>query len=355
MEPETLHKACREGMSAEHVARLIAQGANVNSRDGQGRPPLFYAPSEQVVGVLLANGANINSTSGGTSLLAEAISFYKYDLAEILIRRGADVNLTGDSLRGECLTPLHQAAITPFNFDNDAGKEIETARLEPIARMLIKAGATVDTRLPGGEGRYAGATPLHLAADGKNLAVMKLLIANGADVNARKQDGITPLIVAILARDFDAAALLIDSGACLRQADVLKRYQARRSHTDLTPLHIAARGESECALRVAEFIISNGADLNAHGSDGGTPLVFAIDANKRWGAFQPETQPMCVKMIELLVKSGADPNHRDQYGQSALGYIEKSRGAQFALRALGRKREVPLLRKVWRRWTPNHG
>ena len=60
-------------------------------------------------------------------------------------------------------TPLHIAS------------RIEETRGEKCTKMLLKSGA--DTNLAMQDGR----TPLHIAGESGNIAVLKLLLANGAD------------------------------------------------------------------------------------------------------------------------------------------------------------------------------
>ena len=43
----------------------------------------------------------------------------------------------------------------------------------------------------------SGSTPLHDAAQGAHKEIVELLIANGADVNAKDEDGLTPLDLAV--------------------------------------------------------------------------------------------------------------------------------------------------------------
>lgn len=57
-------------------------------------------------------------------------------------------------------------------------------------QLLLAKGADVNAR------RNAGDTPLHHAAYGGHLEAIKALLRAGADVNAQKGDGITPLLMA---------------------------------------------------------------------------------------------------------------------------------------------------------------
>ena len=107
-----------------------------------------------------------------------------------------------------------------------------------------------------------GLTVLGHAAWGGHKEIVELLIAKGADVNA-KYEGWTPLHTAVEGGHKEIAELLIDNGADVNAMDKDGR----------TPLHFAsAKGHKE----VAELLIANGADVNAKiegGSHkGNTPL-----------------------------------------------------------------------------------
>jgi ankyrin repeat protein len=55
--------------------------------------------------------------------------------------------------------------------------------------------------------------PLHAAVAGQYVDIVKLLIAHGADVNARQQSGFTPLMAARQNNDKETEALLLEAGA----------------------------------------------------------------------------------------------------------------------------------------------
>lgn len=58
-----------------------------------------------------------------------------------------------------------------------------------------------------------GSTPLHLAAANANPGPLKVLIAAGANPNARDRDGMTPLHVAAYSQNATHAQLLLEAGA----------------------------------------------------------------------------------------------------------------------------------------------
>jgi ankyrin repeat protein len=108
-----------------------------------------------------------------------------------------------------------------------------------------------------------GGTPLDRAATTGHADIVRLLLANHADVNARNNDGMTPLYGAAENGYTEVAILLLAS-----KADV-----NARTHGGYTPLHVAAsRGRKE----VTRLLLDNGADVNAKAGDGSTPLHWAV-------------------------------------------------------------------------------
>ena len=75
-----------------------------------------------------------------------------------------------------------------------------------IAELLIAAGADVNAK-----NKY-GTTPLHKAAFYGHKEIAELLIANGVDVNAKKNNGRTPLDRAIWINETEIADLIRKHG-----------------------------------------------------------------------------------------------------------------------------------------------
>ena len=157
-------------------------------------------------------------------------------------------------------------------------------------QQAIKAGADVNAR------NDNGSTPLMYAAMSNiNSEVVSVLIKAGADVNAKDSTGVTPLLVAAGANTIsEVVSVLIKAGANVNA----------RADNGTTPLMIAVRYSTN--TEVLSVLIKAGADVNAMTDDGSTPLLFAALFN---------TNP---DVVSVLIKAGADVNARNDDGSTPL-------------------------------------
>jgi len=133
---------------------------------------------------------------------------------------------------------------------------------------------------------------IHVAAQYGKIEAVNQHIAAGTDVNAKNDDGETPLDVAFLYNETETADPLrkhggkhgtIHGAARGGDIEVVKEFlatgtdvNAKSSWNGSTPLHHAAEyGHKE----VAELLIAEGADVNAPAKYGLTPLDVAIQSS----------------------------------------------------------------------------
>ena len=90
---------------------------------------------------------------------------------------------------------------------------------------------------------------LNTAAWNNNAAEAKRLIANGADVNAKNEDGWTPLHLAAIQNAAEVAKVLIANGAEVNAND----------NRGNTPLYWAESSQDDTA-EVKKVLIANGAE-----------------------------------------------------------------------------------------------
>lgn len=204
----------------ERVARMLDANAGLlNARGGSGESAALlavYYGKKDVLELLLGRGAELNifeaAAAGkverlavllaadpslangyapdGFPLLGLAAFFGYLEAVNLLLRHGADVNAVSRNATG--YTALTGAV---------AGDHAE------IAAALLAAGANANHR-------YAsGYTPLHEAAAGGKTKIVVLLLAHRADPKARTDDGQTPLVMAEAKGHADVAALLRQHGA----------------------------------------------------------------------------------------------------------------------------------------------
>jgi len=178
------------GGDVEAVRSMIKQNPLlVNSRRPDKHPLLVIAAQGDhwdLVELLVNKGADVNAASTGGTALHYAASKGKGEVVAFLLENGADPNAE-DMIRR---TPLYHAVWQGH---------------EDIVSLLLARGATVNVR------DKHGTTPLHNA---RTVAVARLLLEAGADVNAKNEDGLTALDLAVHAWGLPSVAeLLREHGA----------------------------------------------------------------------------------------------------------------------------------------------
>lgn len=270
---------------------LLTAGADVNAKDERGITPLMYAAwvgSTEAMARLLDRGAdpNLASGTGATALMLSATEIEK---VRLLTGRGASVNAV--SARGR--TALFLAAMSD--------------RSAAIVRLLIAAGADVHAV------DSLKMTLLHAAAVGNDAETVRVLVEAGLDVNAVDFKGYTPLISASSNGNLAAVRLLLAKGAGVNAVSGDGAFQKVKAGTlaqgRFTPLIMAAPFGS---IELVQALLDAGADVNAQDVRGMTPLALAVATDRDNGA-----------TIRALMAKGAGLNVKSLAGETALDWAMK--------------------------------
>ena len=311
--------------TAQKFAKITFNGSTMVSTPlpRGGMTALLLAAREGSVAgarALAEAGANLNLPDrDGTTPLVMAILNRHNDVAALLIEKGAQLDVA-DTVG---MTALY-AAVDLRQLGGLINRPTPKADGETdnltLVSMMLERGAKIDPRLRlpilprfhnGGDAQLGeGATPLMRAAKARDLPVMKLLLAKGANPNVATRNFSNALMFAAglggRGRPGDPAGVESVRMCLEHGADV----RAFNDNGD-TALHVAAAAGAEAIVRL---LAEHGADLEVQDKSGRTPLDIAMGTPPsgfvgRRGAAPGQTRPAMVKLLQELaaVRATARP------------------------------------------------
>jgi uncharacterized protein len=293
----------------EAVNALIAGRANVAAQSSDKKTALFFAVRRgdmSSVDSLLAAGADVNAriqpektpnceickqypagtmfSPLGDSMLVVAILNANFDVADLLLKKGADPNAAGTHW-----SPLHALVRTRNYEETQFPAPKGTGKVDSLefARRLLAHGANPSARAAGlttkrssGDQNYEefkGATPFFLAAKAGDLPMLRLLLAAKADYTTPIETHTTPLMVAagvgcVTGQWIEPEHDILETVKLL--VEELKADVNARNNRNETAVHGAA---CRAADSVVQYLADKGARLDIKNADGMTPLDLVVD------------------------------------------------------------------------------
>ena len=192
------------------------------------------------------------------------------------------------------------SACTAFaaTFDSvDFFRAVNVDNADAVSRMLA-AGVDPNQLDPRGQ------PALLVALQTESLKVAKVLWdAKGIQIDIRNHAGETPLMMAALKAEVEAAAALVAHGAAVQK-------------DGWSPLHYAATGGNTA---IVKLLLSKGAALEARSPNGSTPLMMAA----RYGNEEA---------VDALLAAGADRTAKNDLGMDASAFAASAGRERLAAR-----------------------
>ena len=239
-----LHSSCERGYVGIVKTLVTEHKADVNARTDSGDTPLTLAARhghDNVVHVLLSDSQCLVDAKGqgGYTALHYSRRYGHVDIVRTLVKHKANVNARTDS--GD--TPLTLAA--------------ENGHDNVVHALLSDFQCLVDAK---GQDGY---TALHYSCSGGHVDIVRTLVKNKANVNARTDSGDTPLTLAARHGHDNVVHVLLSGSQCLVDA---------KGQDGYTALHYSCSGGH---VDIVRTLVKHKANVNARTDSGDTPLHVA--------------------------------------------------------------------------------
>ncbi|XP_059175936.1 serine/threonine-protein phosphatase 6 regulatory ankyrin repeat subunit B-like [Physella acuta] len=280
-----------EYSNEQTALKLLSRAPDLNVHSDEDYTALHFAAHgscTNVVRYLLQAGCNVNKQTekGHTPLMLAG----NKKIALLLCDAGADLNLVdknGDKA-------LHLAI-----YRSQAG----------VAQALINKGAVIDGNLP------EPLPPLVLAAALNEIAIVKMLLQAGANVNVLSSSGISPLMAAAACNtggynNPDVFQVLHEHGADFNMA-------GKKGRTAL--MYFIKHGDM---LAYLETLVAFGTDLDVKDQDNKSALVYCLTHKH---------QHFQVYYSDRLLKAGANPVVGSEYRYLVGKHVTNSESTEAEL------------------------
>ncbi len=318
-----LHMAATTGSAAAMTA-LLKAGADVNATTTPGTTPLMLAAaagSPEAIKVLLAHGADVNAreTAKGHTALMFAAAGNRADAVKVLLELGADPR---------AMTTVFDLMDVAMPADRAAAQNANTKAQREAAEAARRANPNSRPPVGGVDRAYeynelvaaqGGLTALHFAARQGHIATVSALVNAGVDLN-QVSGGVhaSALVFAIVNGHFDLAMYLLEKGAdpnLAAENGVAPLYAVLNCEWAPQAQYPQPRAylqQQTSHVKLLEMLLDKGADPNARlkkkvwysGYTQDNSGVDEVGATSFWRAAYASD----VEAMRLLLAHGADPN-----------------------------------------------
>jgi len=187
--------------------------------------------------------------------------------------------------------------------DDDAlFKAIRAKDTEQVERLLTKGNVTLD---PPQQPNQVN-KPLAYAAAYGNLDIVKLILAQGADINGQVAYGDVPLIKAAEHRNHDIIAYLLEQGADVNRPNAF----------GISPFIGFCAAED---VELVQLALRHGGKVN----ESYVQQTRQSKGKKNYTALQAAVAYGKTDVVKLLLANGGDPNIKDQSGKTCLDLAQE--------------------------------
>lgn len=305
------------------VKKMIEQGASVNAKNPSDntliesifsglRADEENRQEEAIINYLINAGADVTPIGAfGMSYLHMAVAYNMESTASLLLDKGIDSRLKTEMGGQTALFNATSAQMLDMLLSKKAGSLADTDEkgntllhnavgMKPMPDLLeyLVKHIAVDAKNNAGNTALIQALDFDYFPDERD-SVVQVLLAQGADVNARGQYARTPITTAVRNRKLKTATIkrLLEAGADVSLSD----------EHGIQAVHFSAASNFEYLKLLAE----HKADLNAISHDSHeTPLIAGTRYNRK-------------NTVRYLLERGVDVNIKSKTGKTALNYAQE--------------------------------
>ena len=287
-----LTKAVRSN-DVQAVRALIKSGADVNVRSGDGSTPLLWAAhaaNVEIARALIAANASLDIANDyGITPLLQASRTGDAAMVDLLLKSGANPSRAHPEGETPLLAAARSGSVTTVRLLLARGVDVNAAETfqkttalmwasaeghVEVADLLIEAGADVNrqahitslTDRNNADHPTGGFTALMFAARAGNDALVRKLVARGANLNLKNGDEASATMIAIYNDRFDVAGTLIELGADAKDGSLYVAVEMRDATTDQFAFDGSRRRPNYdnklTALDLVRILLDKGADPN---------------------------------------------------------------------------------------------